>query len=65
MESDGCLVVPSPQRVDELQVYDKAGQIRLRFLMDATAGYIARAGVDFLAAGLVCQDSGQRVVPRI
>src|SRR5262249_33112248 len=65
METDGCLVLPSQQREEELQVHDMAGQIRLRFLLDPSAGYIARAGVDFLAAGLVCQDSGQRVVRRV
>jgi hypothetical protein len=67
MENEGCLILPSPDRAEELLVYDAALQERLRLRMDASAGYISRAGVEYLADGLTTIGDGEptRILPAI
>jgi hypothetical protein len=52
IENEQCLILPSPDSVDQLCVYDSNRRERIRLKMDASGGYVTRAGTEALAAGL-------------
>jgi hypothetical protein len=47
MLSENCLILPSPERPNEVLVFDKNLQVRLSVQIDALAGYRSRAGVEY------------------
>jgi hypothetical protein len=50
--NEPCVILPSPDSIDQLCIYDSNRRERLRLQMDASRGYVTRAGTEALAAGL-------------
>ncbi len=65
LQTENCLIVPSSQSPRELLIYDSMACERLRLRLDDSRGYVSRAGIETLAAGLVvvsaCDEHGQPV----
>ncbi len=55
VEPDRCLILPSQETPDRLEVLDARATLRLSFKLDATAGYFHRAGNELLANGLLLE----------
>lgn len=61
-----CLVRPAPPDGAVLDLLDERGETRARLTIDVSAGYVARAGIEYVAAGLrLFEDESRRALPRL